>query len=295
VSSFEDSLKKKKKKTIRKNSKVESFDTKKEATVLHNQEMTSWLNKRSQSKVNVFNKFTKPEMLVAGNWFLQQMKLYMAGSARVRKMVVDEFVQNGFFTNGVECNRLLARIELKSNGYLNHDDFDKFLHQLAKNNSFNVEAQFKVIQEFVHTLGGVRLAKQLERAKKFDRATEKLKSLAAIASPLRRKKVDSSSPSKQAPEYNETVVSAVKGGGLMYYAKPRNKHPHHLLQYVSHSNNYDDSPRFSSACVTVTSEKQLDVCLDNTKRKGSMDLNDDGDTLLDIDDMGEDALWKKLG
>jgi hypothetical protein len=85
------------------------------------------------------------------------LKAYFSGDAKSRQVVADEFMRTGFFTNAVEGGRLLARIEFKNNGYLNQDDFCKFLHQLAKNNSFN-EQQFAIIRDFVHTLGGARLA-----------------------------------------------------------------------------------------------------------------------------------------
>ena len=188
-------------------------------------------------------------------------------------------MRTGFFSNAVEGGRLLARIEFKNNGYLNQDDFCKFFHQLTNNNSFN-EQQFAVLRDFMHTLGGSRLAKQQVRAQKFEKASDRL---VALAAPLRvRKKVvhrasasSSSASISHAPENHDTFVSAAKGGGLMYIAKPRNSNKLKLPHFLSTNSHVacDDSPwQRTTAC-----EQKLTLD-DVHKQRSSMDLEDDCDT-----------------
>ena len=165
ITAFENSTLKK---NIMKKNKVHVYNTKKQACAMHEQEMAHWLNKRKQN--NIFSKLSEQEMKVACNWFQRQMKTYCAGDDKARRVVIENFVKNGFFSSGVEGGRLLARVEFSNNGYLTHqDDFTKFLQQLAKSHSFH-EQQFYDIRDFIHTLGGARLAKHMERENKFKSA-----------------------------------------------------------------------------------------------------------------------------
>eukprot|EP00603_Paraphysomonas_imperforata_P015651 CAMPEP_0114449596 /NCGR_PEP_ID=MMETSP0104-20121206/17_1 /TAXON_ID=37642 ORGANISM="Paraphysomonas imperforata, Strain PA2" /NCGR_SAMPLE_ID=MMETSP0104 /ASSEMBLY_ACC=CAM_ASM_000202 /LENGTH=333 /DNA_ID=CAMNT_0001621693 /DNA_START=413 /DNA_END=1414 /DNA_ORIENTATION=+ len=179
-------------------------------------------------------------MLVAFNWFRLQMKAYFsARSMQDREVIVDDFVKNGFFTSAVEGGRILARVESKNNGYLTTDDFNKFMHHIAQLHNFS-DVQFNAIRQSVHVLGGKRLEKEMSRAKKFEIMSQKMKSLAKLSLPVKKNSAKSSSSPCIAPEHNETVVSSAKGGGVMYFAKPRHKHK--LLHFLSNDNIGSNSP-----------------------------------------------------
>jgi hypothetical protein len=265
VNSFEKSFKKNK----MKNSKVHIQSSRNHITTLQGQDTTHWLNKRSRSKQSRFSDFSNPELVVAGNWFCQQMKIYFDGGKHEKLLVVNEFVKNGFFNSGVEGSRFLARMEPKNNGYLTQDDFIRFMHQIAKAQSFN-DHQFNDIRDFVHIIGGNRLVKEIERANKFEKVTEKIQLLARASFSLPPDKIETSNC--HVPEHSETVVSPAKGGGIMYFAKPRHKHK--LLQFLSDTkmNSSEESHGFySTGSCGVRNQGHLK----HEKRKGSIDVLDD--------------------
>ena len=216
VLSFQDSFKRAKVK----NNKVYITSTKNE---LRDYEINSWVNKHNlETKMGVFNKLNECELAFLLKWFIKQMKSYYSGRCEARKLIVDEFVKNGFFSTRVEAERCLARIDSNQmknrNGCLNKADFTRFLHQLVKSNTFS-DDQFSQIYSFVQSSMKNSSSRYMYQKWNVDNNSEKASETPRKKSVVRKR--SHGSVTSAGDNSKETFASSAKGGGVMYEVKSR--------------------------------------------------------------------------